>query len=166
MKRILFFFLPFFFLIICFKAWAQIKERVFVAIEEKKYTKAPNISILKKEFIINSLSDISHKFWLYLPSICESSSNKYPIIYMRAAQNLFVATKSFVGEWRVGETLNKFYKNTGKRFIIVDIEKEGVTKITDTLNMEKLLIALSFPKENMKSQVTIGLQHTESFWSA
>ena len=85
---------------------------------------------------------------------------------MRAAQNLFVATKSFVGKWKVAETLNKFYKNTGKRFIVVGIENDRVTKITDTLNMEQLLIALSFPKENMKSKVTIGLQHTESFWSA
>jgi predicted alpha/beta superfamily hydrolase len=277
MKQILFFFLPFFFFIISFKVWTQIKERVFVVIEEKKSTKAANLSILKKAFIIDGLNDISHKVWLYLPPNYESSSEKYPVIYMHDAQNLFDDSTSFVGEWGVDETLNELYKKTGKSFIVVGVEnggekrieeytpwkhekygggkgdiyinflvnelkpfidknyrteskanqtaiigsslgglisfyggfkkpkvfgkigalstsfwfsdkinefakgngkqtntklfllvgeKEGATMVTDTLNMEKLLIALGFPKENMKSKVAIGGQHTESFWRA
>jgi hypothetical protein len=80
MKQILFFFLPFFFFIISFKVWTQIKERVFVVIEEKKSTKAANVSILKKAFIFDGLNDISHKVWLYLPPNYESSSEKYLVI--------------------------------------------------------------------------------------
>ena len=277
MKQILFFFLPFFFFIISFKVWTQIKERVFVVIEEKKSTKAANVSILKKAFIFDGLNDISHKVWLYLPPNYESSSEKYPVIYMHDAQNLFDDSTSFVGEWGVDETLNELYKKTGKSFIVVGVEnggekrieeytpwkhekygggkgdiyinflvnelkpfidknyrteseanqttiigsslgglisfyggfkkpkifgkisalstsfwfsdkinefakgngkqtntklfllvgeKEVTTMVTDTLNMEKLLIALGFPKENMKSKVAIGGQHIESFWSA
>ena len=277
MKRTLFFFLPFFFLMISSKVCAQIKDGVFIKNEEKKSTKAANVSILKKEFIINGLNDISHKVWLYLPPNYESSSEKYPVICMHDAQNLFDNTTSFVGEWAVDETLNDLYKNTGKGFIVVGIEnggekrieeytpwknekygggkgaiyikfltnelkpfidqnyrikpaanqtviigsslsglisfyggleypdifgkigalstsfwfsnkvidfakekgkqtqtklylligeKEGATMVPDTLNMEKLLIELGFPKENIKSKVAAGGQHTESFWRA
>lgn len=277
MKRTLFFFLPFFFLMVSSKVCAQIKDGVFIKNEEKKSTKAANVSILKKEFIINGLNDISHKVWMYLPPNYESSSEKYPVIYMHDAQNLFDNTTSFVGEWGVDETLNDLYKNTGKGFIVVGIEnggekrieeytpwknekygggkgaiyikflanelkpfidqnyrtkpaatqtaiigsslgglisfyggleypdifgkigalstsfwfsnkvidfakekgkqtqtklylligeKEGATMVPDTLNMEKLLIELGFPKENIKSKVAAGGQHTESFWRA
>lgn len=259
------------------KVCAQIKDGVFIKNEEKKSTKAANVSILKKEFIINGLNDISHKVWLYLPPNYESSSEKYPVIYMHDTQNLFDNTTSFVGEWGVDETLNNLYKNSGKGFIVVGIEnggekrieeytpwknekygggkgaiyitflanelksfidqnyrtkpaanqtaiigsslgglisfygvleypdifgkigalstsfwfsnkvidfakekgkqtqtklylligeKEGATMVPDTLNMEKLLIELGFPKENIKSKVAAGGQHTESFWRA
>lgn len=277
MKRIHFFFLPFFFFIISFKVWTQIKEEASINIGKKKSTKALNVSILKKEFIIDGLNNISHKVWLYLPPNYESSSERYPVIYMHDAQNLFDNTTSFVGEWGVDETLNDLYKNTGKGFIVIGIEnggekrieeytpwknekygggkgaiyikfiakklkpfidqnyrtkhvanqtaiigsslgglisfyggleypdvfgkvgalstsfwfsnkvidfakekgkqtqtklylligeKEVATMIHDTLNMEKLLIELGFPKENIKSKVAVGGQHKESFWRA
>jgi predicted alpha/beta superfamily hydrolase len=68
------------------------------------------------------------------------------------------------------DKINEFAKGNGKQtntklFLLVG-EKEVTTLVTDTLNMEKLLIALGFPKENMKSKVAIGGQHIESFWSA
>ena len=100
-------------------------------IEEIKSTKAANVSILKKEFVINSLNDVSHKVWLYLPPNYKTSKEKYDVIYMHDAQNLFDDATSFVGEWSVDETLNTLYKKTGKSFIVVGIENGGTHRIEE-----------------------------------
>ena len=78
--------------------------------EEKKSTRADNVSILEKEFVIEGLNNISHKAWLYLPPNYAESEENYPVIYMHDAQNLFDDITSFVGEWGIDETLNKLYK--------------------------------------------------------
>jgi predicted alpha/beta superfamily hydrolase len=131
MKRIIFLFFIFFFLIISCKTYVETKKDSSTKIEENKSTKAANISILKQEFIIDGLNDISHKVWLYLPLNYESSSENYPVIYMHDAQNLFDDTTSFVGEWSVDETLNELYKKTGKSFIVVGVENGGEKRIEE-----------------------------------
>ncbi len=98
---------------------------------EKKSTKAANVSILKKEFVIAGLNDISHKVWLYLPPNYKSSKDNYPVIYMHDAQNLFDDLTSFVGEWGIDETLNQLYKKTGKSFIVVGVENGGEKRIEE-----------------------------------
>ncbi len=98
---------------------------------EKKSTAALNVSLLKKEFIIPNLNEISHKVWIYLPPNYHNSSKKYPVIYMHDAQNLFDAATSYAGEWEVDETLNKLYKKTGKGFIVVGIENGGEERLNE-----------------------------------
>ena len=93
--------------------------------QERKSTKSENVSFLKKEFVIQNLNDISHKVWLYLPPDYGSSQKTYPVIYMHDGQNLFDDKTSFVGEWKVDETLNEIYKETGKGFIGIGIENGG-----------------------------------------
>ncbi|WP_373941728.1 alpha/beta hydrolase-fold protein [Polaribacter sejongensis] len=98
---------------------------------EKLSTKAANVSILQTTFVINGLNDIAHKIWLYLPPNYTTSTEKYDVIYMHDAQNLFDDATSFVGEWGIDETLNTLYKNTGKNFIVVGIENGGEKRIEE-----------------------------------
>lgn len=103
----------------------------FIFSQENVSTATSNVSILKKEFIIENLNTISHKIWVYLPPNYHDSTKKYPVIYMHDAQNLFDAKTSFVGEWNVDETLNDIFKKTGKGFIVVGIENAGEERINE-----------------------------------
>ncbi|WP_439128684.1 alpha/beta hydrolase [Polaribacter sp.] len=100
-------------------------------VTEKVSTKTANVSVLKKQFVIDGLNDISHKIWLYLPPNYSTSTKKYDVIYMHDAQNLFDDATSFVGEWGVDETLNKLFKKTGKGFIVVGVENGGEKRIEE-----------------------------------
>lgn len=98
---------------------------------QKKSTRSKNVKILKKEFVIKDLNDISHKVWLYLPPNYNTSVEKYPVIYMHDAQNLFDNATSYIGEWQVDETLNSYFKKTGKGFIVVGVENGGAKRIEE-----------------------------------
>jgi alpha-glucosidase len=98
---------------------------------EKKSTASENVSVLKKEFVIPNLNNISHKIWVYLPPNYHISNKKYPVIYMHDAQNLFDATTSYAGEWEVDETLNKLFDKTNKGFIVIAIENGGEERINE-----------------------------------
>ena len=99
--------------------------------EEIKSTASKNVSIIEKEFIIPNLNKISHKVWVYLPPNYESTSKKYPVIYMHDAQNLFDKSTSYAGEWEVDESLNNLFKKTGKGFIVVAVENGGEERINE-----------------------------------
>jgi predicted alpha/beta superfamily hydrolase len=58
------------------------------------------------------------KIWLYLPINYETSTKKYPVIYMHDAQNLFDAKTSYVGEWNIDEKLDSL----NAQVIVVGIE--------------------------------------------
>ena len=118
-------------LMISCKKKLEKKEDLPATTEQKVSTKSANVSILKKEFVIENLNDISHKVWLYLPPNYENSDEKYPVIYMHDAQNLFDDATSFVGEWDVDGTLNALYEKTGKGFIVVAVENGGEKRIEE-----------------------------------
>ena len=99
--------------------------------QERKSTKSENVSFLKKEFVMKNVNNIPHKVWLYLPPDYASSKKKYPVIYMHDGQNLFDDKTSYIGEWKVDETLNKIYKETGKGFIVVGIENGGKERVNE-----------------------------------
>ena len=61
------------------------------------------------------------KIWIYLPKNYHKTNKKFPVMYMHDAQNLFDASTSYVGEWKVDETLNKL----NAEVIIVGIEHGG-----------------------------------------
>lgn len=58
------------------------------------------------------------KIWLYLPKGYNTSTRKYPVIYMHDGQNLFDTRTSFAGEWNVDETLDSI----NAKVIVVGIE--------------------------------------------
>lgn len=69
----------------------------------------------------------SRQIWLYLPKGYESSREKYPVLYMHDAQNLFDTKTSFAGEWRVDETLDSLKANV----IVVGIEHGNDKRIDE-----------------------------------
>lgn len=58
------------------------------------------------------------KIWVYLPLDYEISNQKYPVIYMHDAQNLFDVKTSYAGEWKVDETLDSLKA----KVIVIGIE--------------------------------------------
>lgn len=58
------------------------------------------------------------KIWVYLPLNYEKSTEKYPVMYMHDAQNLFDTKTSYAGEWKVDETLDSLKMNV----IVIGIE--------------------------------------------
>lgn len=69
----------------------------------------------------------SRKIWLYLPKDYETSTKKYPVIYMHDAQNLFDAKTSYAGEWNVDEKLDSLKAQV----IVVGIENGGEKRIDE-----------------------------------
>ena len=58
-------------------------------------------------FIINSPQlDTLKKIWVYVPESYKTETKKYPVLYLQDAQNLFDASTSYVGEWKVDEVLD------------------------------------------------------------
>lgn len=57
---------------------------------------------------------------VYLPPSYAISDRRYPVIYMHDGQNVFDAATSYVGEWRVDETLESLY-NEGIEAVVVGI---------------------------------------------
>ena len=69
----------------------------------------------------------NRKIWLYLPKNYETSTKKYPVIYMHDAQNLFDAKTSFAGEWNVDEKLDSL----SAQVIVVGIENGGEKRLEE-----------------------------------
>jgi predicted alpha/beta superfamily hydrolase len=67
------------------------------------------------------------KIWLYLPKNYETSTKKYPVIYMHDAQNLFDTKTSFAGEWNVDEKLDSL----NAQVIVVGIENGGEKRLEE-----------------------------------
>jgi predicted alpha/beta superfamily hydrolase len=67
------------------------------------------------------------KIWVYLPKDYAASTQKYPVIYMHDAQNLFDAKTSYVGEWNVDETLDSI----NAKVIVIGIEHGGDKRIEE-----------------------------------
>ncbi len=68
------------------------------------------------------------KIWVYLPKSYEKSQKAYSVIYMHDAQNLFDATTSYVGEWKVDEYLDSISED---ETIIVGIEHGNEKRIDE-----------------------------------
>lgn len=128
--------------------------------QEKQSTATKNVQLLKKEFVVENLNDISHKIWVYLPPNYHTSKKKFPVIYMHDAQNVFDAKTSYAGEWKVDEQLNKIFKKKGKGFIVIAIENGGVERINEYTPWKhrkygggKGEIYINFIKNNLKPYI-------------
>jgi predicted alpha/beta superfamily hydrolase len=70
-----------------------------------------------------------------------TSRQGYPVIYMFDGQNVFDASTSFAGEWKVDETLDSLYQYRGFACIVVAVyhaENDRVTEQTPWPNSEKV----------------------------
>ncbi|CAL67168.1 alpha/beta hydrolase [Christiangramia forsetii] len=101
--------------------------------------------------------DTVKKIWIYLPKTYKSSDKKYPVIYMHDAQNLFDIESSYVGEWKVDESLDSIREPEA---IIVGIEHGGDKRINELTPFShekygggKADVYLDFLVENLKPYV-------------
>ena len=62
------------------------------------------------------------KIWVYLPPNYEDSQEKFPVLYMHDAQNLFGEASSPYQKWEVGRTLNQLFEVTDWGCIVIGIE--------------------------------------------
>ena len=67
---------------------------------------------------------------VYLPPSYQSSGRHYPVIYMQDGQNLFDATTSFSGEWRVDDTLERLGPE-GVEAIVMAVPNMGERRIDE-----------------------------------
>ena len=63
--------------------------------------------------------------WVYLPPDYQTSRKQYPVLYMHDGQNLFEDSTSFIGEWRIDETLDSFYQQGDYGCMVIGIENDG-----------------------------------------
>ena len=106
MKKQFYFFLLFF-LSTAYGVWAQKNVSTFLL-------EAPQLQTTKK-------------IWLYLPENYTQTTKKYPVLYLHDAQNLFDATTSYAGEWRIDETLDSLKAEV----IIVGLEHGNEKRIDE-----------------------------------
>ena len=94
------------------------------------HTAAPNVMILDEDFYMPQL-DRTRRIWLYLPPDYDSTSKRYPVLYMHDGQNLFDTYYSFAGEWEVDESMNELFDNGDYGAIIVGIDNGGSERINE-----------------------------------
>lgn len=68
---------------------------------------------------------------VYLPPSYHVSEKYYPVVYMHDGQNLFDEVTSFVGEWRVDETLEEIAHSEGYEAIVVGIPSVGEERMLE-----------------------------------
>ncbi|HSM62849.1 MAG TPA: alpha/beta hydrolase-fold protein [Gillisia sp.] len=89
-----------------------------------QHTASKNVST----FIIEAPQlDTIKQIWVYLPESYKTSQKKYPVLYLQDAQNLFDAATSFVGEWKIDETLDSLSLD----LIVIGIEHGNDKRIDE-----------------------------------
>jgi predicted alpha/beta superfamily hydrolase len=87
----------------------------------RKHTASVNVSVLDSAFYIPQLERY-RTIRIYLPPDYNSSNKRYPVLYMADGQNCFDEYTASFGEWKVDETLDRFYDSCKKSMIVVAID--------------------------------------------
>ena len=95
------------------KGWNKITSST----KEIKHSASANVKVLDSAFFIPQLSRY-RRIWIYLPPTYNTSTKRYPVLYMHDGQNLFDNATSYSGEWGVDEFLDSM-SNAGKKEVIV-----------------------------------------------
>lgn len=93
-------------------------------------TAAANVQILDNAFFIPQLNR-NRRIWLYLPPDYQTTSKKYPVLYMHDGQNLFDQNTSFSGEWKIDESLNTLHAQGNWGCIVVGIDNGGQYRLDE-----------------------------------
>lgn len=94
------------------------------------HTATINVSIIDEDFYMPQLNR-TRRIWIYLPPDYDSTSKRYPVIYMQDGQNLFDDYYSFIGEWKVDESMNELFDNGDYGAIVVGIDNGGNQRINE-----------------------------------
>lgn len=70
------------------------------------------------------------RVWVYLPPGYDTTTDRYPVLYMFDGQNVFDRGTSFAGEWRVDETLEALIPaQEVQPLIVVAVDNGGQARI-------------------------------------
>lgn len=89
--------------------------------EPRKPSAQPNVEVLLPSFVMPGLNR-ERQLRVYVPPGYAESEKHYPVLYMHDGQNLFDDATSYVGEWKVDETLNQLAVEKGLELIVVGID--------------------------------------------
>lgn len=89
-----------------------------------------NVLILDNDFYLPQLNR-TRRIWLYLPPDYQTTTKKYPVLYMQDGQNLFDPAMSFAGEWEVDESLDKLFSQGDYGCIVVGIDNGGLYRLDE-----------------------------------
>lgn len=99
-------------------------------VKEKPSTATENVLIFDTKFEIPQLKR-ERQISVYLPPNYKVLNKRYPVLYLLDGQNIFDASRSYVGEWEVDETLNRIYEETGFGLIVVAIDHGGDQRLNE-----------------------------------
>lgn len=98
--------------------------------EGDNHTASSNVMIVDEDFYIPQLNR-TRRVWIYLPPDYDSTSKKYPVLYMHDGQNLFDEAYSFAGEWKIDESMNDLFDAGDFGAIVVGIDNGGANRIRE-----------------------------------
>jgi metallo-beta-lactamase class B len=96
----------------------------------KPHTASPQVSVWDSSYPIKNL-ERNRTIRIYLPPDYNTANRRYPVLYMCDGQNVFDEFTSSYGEWKVDETLDSFYKATGKSMIVVAVDHGDKYRLTE-----------------------------------
>ena len=97
---------------------------------DKPSTAQANVSLLAEKLAIPGLNR-SRQIRIYVPPNYAKSDQRYPVLYMHDAQNLFDTATAYAGEWNVDETLNALSKAGKLELIVVGIDNGESKRMTE-----------------------------------
>jgi len=124
--------------------------------QPRKSTANKNVRIIDTAFFIPQLKR-TRRVWVYLPPSYNSSSKKYPVLYMHDGQNVFDDATSFSGEWGVDEAIDTLGLKT-KECIVVGIDNGGDKRLSEYCPYD---FSLSGIAANNKSNVGEGGKYVD-----
>lgn len=89
----------------------------------------PQVVLLSDEFEIPQLNK-SRKIWALLPHDYDDTTEKYPVMYLQDAQNLF-DQKATTGNWEIDKKLAVMSEYKVGKIIIIAIEHAGEERIKE-----------------------------------
>jgi len=97
--------------------------------DERPHTAQPNVHVLAPMHMFGL--DRERVVRVYLPPSYESTSKRYPVLYMHDGQNLFDDATSFIGEWGVDEMMNELARTRQLEAIVVGIDHGDEKRMTE-----------------------------------
>ncbi len=91
------------------------------------HTAADNVQVLDDNFYMPQLNR-HRRIWIYLPPDYQTSTKRYPVLYMQDGQNLFDIATSFAGEWKIDESMNDLFGLGDYGAIVVGIDNGGADR--------------------------------------
>ena len=97
--------------------------------QPKKSTANSNVRIIDTAFFIPKLNR-TRRVWVYVPPSYNTSTAKYPVLYMHDGQNVFDDATSFSGEWGVDEAIDTLGLKI-RECIVVGIDNGGQKRLNE-----------------------------------